>query len=250
MRAPRGVLAAALLLPATLACAAPAPDPLRSTQWPAMQHALLHDEPVVFDARVEVLLPPGAEDSLQVPVAARWPALADVRRVLAFVDFNPIPRVLEYRPHRAGPFLGFRVRVQQATPIRVAVQTGDGVWHVGGAWVDAAGGGCTLPPAHRATLADADLGRVEARRWPLHDGGQRLKLRIEHPNDTGLVAGIPAFFVERLSVYDEAGAELAVLDTFEPLAENPVLTLEPAAAGPLVVRGRDNAGNAIAARVD
>ncbi len=246
----RTAIAALLCALALSAAAEPPADPLRSTQWPVMAGLLFGEAPVVFDPRVEVLLPPEAEDSMNVPVAVRWGRLPEVRKLIAFVDFNPIPLALEYEPRAAKPFLGFRVRVQQATPIRVAAQTADGVWHVGGGWVDAAGGGCTLPPNLATRVRDEDIGRVHARRWPLEGGGQRLKLRVTHPNDTGLIANMPAFYVESLAVADAQGRELARLATHQPLCESPVLSLELGAEGPLTIDGRDNGGNRIEARVE
>jgi sulfur-oxidizing protein SoxY len=65
--------------------------------------------------------------------------------------------------------------------------------------------------------------------------------------DTGLVAGVPAFFVNKLSVQDGAGHELARLRAYEPLSENPVLSFDFAQAPPggVKVVGTDNNGNRI-----
>ncbi|PWV60628.1 quinoprotein dehydrogenase-associated SoxYZ-like carrier [Plasticicumulans acidivorans] len=243
-------LVCALAVPAAFAGEAVPPDPLDSVQWPAMVHKFFRDQRVVFDDAVQVIVPPAAEDSMNVPVSARVHGLPDVQEIIAFIDFNPIPGVLSLRPLQALPYIGFRVRVQQSTPIRVAARTADGVWHVGGAWVDAAGGGCTLPSAVASRVRDEDIGKVAARRWPLADGGQRLKLRIAHPNDTGLISGTPAFFVEELHVRDAGGRELASLALHEPIAESPLLTLEFPVAGALAISGRDNSATLIEARVE
>lgn len=247
----RTAVACALLLctvPAVCAQAETAPpaDPLASSQWPAMYHRFFRDAPVVFDDLVTVALPPAAEDSMQVPVSARVRSGVAVDTLLAFIDFNPIPKVLEYRPLAAEPYLGFRVRVQQATPVRVAARTADGVWHVGGAWVDAGGGGCTLPSANAAKVREEDIGHVAARRWPLDGLGSRVKLRIAHPNDTGLIGGTPAFFVEALDFRDADGRRLAELHTFEPVAESPVFVLELHTDGPVRIAGHDNTAGRIA----
>ena len=72
-----------------------------------------------------------------------------------------------------------------------------------------------------------------------------------HPMDTGLVGGIPAFFVNRLSVQDAQGRELARLQAFEPVSENPVFSFDfaqPPAGGVRVV-GADNNGNRIDGRL-
>ncbi len=73
-----------------------------------------------------------------------------------------------------------------------------------------------------------------------------------HPMDTGLVGGIPAFDVSKLSVRDAADRELLRIQTFEPVSENPVFSFDFAKppAGPLRIVGVDNNGNRIDARLD
>jgi len=70
--------------------------------------------------------------------------------------------------------------------------------------------------------------------------------------DTGLVGGIPAFYVNKLSVRDEADRELLRLATYEPVSENPVFSFDfPARpTGSLRIVGTDNNGNRIDARLD
>ena len=49
---------------------------------------------------------------------------------------------------------------------------------------------------------------------------------------------------------DAAGRPLMRVETFEPVSENPVFTLQRGAlAGPVDARGRDNNGNAFDARI-
>ena len=83
-------------------------------------------------------------------------------------------------------------------------------------------------------------------------GAARLRLRVMHPMDTGLVGGIPAFYVNHLSVRDASGAELLRLDTFEPVSENPVFSFDFAGrqTGALTIVGSDNNGNRIQSRVE
>ncbi|NTV11949.1 MAG: quinoprotein dehydrogenase-associated SoxYZ-like carrier, partial [Zoogloea sp.] len=94
---------------------------------------------------------------------------------------------------------------------------------------------------------------VSGRMWPRSEGGERLRMRIVHPMDTGLANGIPAFHIQDLRIADAAGAELMQIDLFEPVAENPVLTFDlPAGMAPERVRitGRDNNGNPVDAWVE
>jgi sulfur-oxidizing protein SoxY len=84
------------------------------------------------------------------------------------------------------------------------------------------------------------------------DGGERMRLRIIHPMDTGLAPGIPVFHIEELALADTTGAELIHIAMFEPVAENPILTVDlppRATGGPIHVSGRDNNGNRIDAAV-
>ncbi|HMX53733.1 MAG TPA: thiosulfate oxidation carrier protein SoxY, partial [Plasticicumulans sp.] len=91
---PVAVLCAALLVTAAHAGPGVPADPLASPQWPAMQQRFFRDAAVVFDDLVEVTLPPAAEDSMQVPVSARVRSGTAVDTLIAFIDFNPIPKVL------------------------------------------------------------------------------------------------------------------------------------------------------------
>lgn len=226
-------------------------DPLNSVRWPDLQREYLGNAAVSFDPRIEVLAPKVAEDSMNVPVTIRIKGLPDVKRVLVVADFNPIVKVLDFQPLIAQPGLSFRIKLQQASPVRALVQTGDGRWLAGGAWVDAAGGGCTAPSTGRGVPDWAQkLNQVQGRVWK--DGqNQRLRLRIMHPMDTGLAPGIPAFFIEQLAVVDDKGTPMLKLETFEPLSENPVFSFDLPDLGQDALRvvGRDNNGNRIDARV-
>jgi sulfur-oxidizing protein SoxY len=231
--------------------AAMADDPLQSPQWTDIRDRYLGADKVVFDPRVAVSGPKIAEDSMNVPVSVKISGLVDVRRVLVVADLNPIVKVLEFSSKGALPSLHFRMKLQQGSPVRAMAQTGDGVWHVGGIWIDASGGGCTAPSVGRSAAGWTEtLGQVQSRVWQ-NETQSRVKLNIMHPMDTGLAPGIPAFYIERLSLQDAAGREWMTLDTFEPVSENPVFSFDfsgPPPAG-LTLVGRDNNGNRINARV-
>jgi sulfur-oxidizing protein SoxY len=70
--------------------------------------------------------------------------------------------------------------------------------------------------------------------------------------DTGLVAGIPAFYLEDLQLVDGAGQVWWRLGLHEPVSENPILTFElpPQAVDGLRLIGRDNNGNHFDTGVD
>lgn len=246
------VIAAAALIVFALGRAFAAerpPDPLNSPVWSFMANRYLGDAPVEFDSRVQVLMPESAEDPLAVPVEIRADGLEDVEQVLVFADLNPLPHILDYYPIKAKPNLQFRFKVEQSTPVRAAMRTRDGIWHVGGSWISAAGGGCTAPSQGTGSgLWRDQLGAVSGRLWPDAEG-ERLRLRVIHPMDTGLAPGIPVFHIESLSLRDAHGQELARLKPYEPVSENPLLSFDLRVQGAVTVHGRDIQGNPISGRI-
>lgn len=228
-------------------------DPLESPRWGDMRRAFFDGQAVVFDARVRLSAPAVAEDPLNVPITVDATALPGVEEMIVFADFNPIVKALRFEPGAARASLGFRLKLQQSSPVRVAARTADGMWRVGGAWVTTTGGGCTLPSLGSGSPEWQErLNEVNGRLWPRIGGGERLRMRIIHPMDTGLAAGIPAFHIEDIVVTDASGQVLSRIQPLEPVAENPSFTLDFAAVAPgerLHVGGRDNNGNPIDAWV-
>lgn len=226
------------------------PDLLNSPQWEFVHQRFLKGEPYQFDGKVKVEAPPDAEDSLNVPVSFQVEGLDLVQEIIVVADLNPIPQVLRFRPKAMRPHLAFRMKLQQGSPIHVAAKTADGVWHVGGVWVNAAGGGCTLPSVGSSSGDwTKTLGKVSANVWQRPDGSNRLRVRLMHPMDTGLASGIPTFHIENLNVLDQDRKLLAELDLFEPLSENPMLSFDVAQQTEFKLEGRDNNGNRIQAEV-
>lgn len=233
-------------------------DPFKSHPWPQMRREFIGAAARVrFDERVQVQGPAFAEDPMNVPVSVRVdPALGPVDEIVVLVDRNPIRKVLSYFPLQALPALAFRFKLEQASPVRAIVQLRDGSWVAGGTWVDSSGGGCTVSGATRKDGSwSQTLGEVSGRLFSSTPGAQassRLRFRVMHPMDTGLVGGIPAFYVNRLSVRDASNRELARLQAFEPVSENPVFSFDfatPPAGGVRVV-GSDNNGNRIDSKLE
>ena len=245
-------LSLALAVPLTPSFAAPADaDPLGSARWEDMRRDFFQKAEVRFDPRVKVLSPESAENPMQVPVTVDATALPGVVEVLVFADFNPIVQVLRFYPDAAPAMLGFRIKLQQSSPVRAAALTRDGVWHLGGTWVNTSGGGCTAPSAASASPEwQAHLNEVNGRQWSEGPNAGRVRLRIVHPMDTGLVAGTPAFHLEEIELRDAAGTRLMRVQPYEPVSENPVFTLNRGqGSGVIETSGRDNNGNRFTARI-
>lgn len=254
------VCAAAVLL---LACAAawsadarsePADDPLQSIMWTEMKQQFFGDDPVVFDESVKVSVPRVVENQAQVPITADARSLAGVRKVIVFADLNPIQHVATLSIVKAAPFIALRMKVEQATPVRAAALTADGVWHVGSVFLDAAGGGCSAPAMARK---DADwsetVGHAQGKLYREIDGAVRARFRVRHPMDTGLARdNTPSYFIEKLDFRSEAGEQLATLELREPVSEDPTLTVlvRPPLEDPaLTIVGRDNQGETYSSRI-
>ena len=228
-------------------------DPLGSMQYPSLREQTIGKVPAKFSDAVIVKGPDFADDAMNVPLLVDARGLAGtgggVQRIRVAVDRNPVRQVLEFEPRRSLPMLAFRIRMEQASPVRAFVQTNDGQWHVGSTWVQASGGGCTVPGLTRADGSwSRTLGQVQARFFNnVVEGSRRLRLRVMHPMDTGLVAGVPAFHIESLQLEDSGGQVWWRLALHEPVSENPLITFEmPTQLPPsLHLVGRDNNGNRI-----
>lgn len=228
-------------------------DPLGTLQWPDLRREFIGEGAVAFSDRVRVRVPETADDPLNVPVMVDARGLAAdgvrIRLIRVVVDRNPIRHVVDFEPLRSLPVLSLRLKLEQASPVRALAQAEDGAWHVAGAWVQAAGGGCTVAGSSRTDGSwSRTLNQVRARLFDnVIEGSRRLRVQVMHPMDTGLVAGIPAFHVERLALLDAAGQPWWRLALREPVSENPSLGFELplSLSGPLRLRGQDNNGNPI-----
>jgi sulfur-oxidizing protein SoxY len=222
-------------------------DPLGSGMWESIAAQYFPDGRIVFDSKVRLMVPQAAEDQFFVPVTVDAGALADVEEIVVVADLNPIQHALSFRPGDAEPYIGLRIKVEQTTPIRAGVRTSDGVWHMAGAVIDAAGGGCSAPAqAHANADWMATLGKTKAKVVRTGDGEARITLRMRHPMDTGLADGIPAFYLHDLDITTGAGGRVASLEAYQPVSENPTFTLRariPAGETTLTVDGRDTEGN-------
>ncbi len=207
--------------------AQPPVDPLNSPSWEQMHARMLNGEPYEFSDLITVLGPDSAEDPTNVPVSVHIDPGIVVKRVVVFADLNPIQKVIELEPFEVPASFGFRIKLEQATPLRAAALTDAGIWLVGGRWVDSAGGGCTQPSAGRVSGNwHETIGQFRGLTFGEGAHLSRVRFRIMHPMDTGLSPGIPAFFIDRITVSDAADVPLANLNVFEPISENPYFTLD------------------------
>lgn len=236
-------MAAMLALSAPAQGAAPA-DPLDSPMWANHAAWLLGKAPVRFDPAVIVAMPDVTENQHAFPVTVDARALAGVQRIVVLMDLNPLPVAIDYRPQAALPYVSLRIKLDQRTPVRALVLTADGVWHVAGRWIDAAGGGCSAPPISRVKGDWAQhLGELRGRLWR-EAGDTRLRLAVRHPMDTGYVDNIAAYNIETMTVTGSDGTALGTMAINGSVAEDPAFTLLlPASVpGPVRVHMADSNG--------
>lgn len=227
-------------------------DPLKSPMWTAHAQTIFGDDPVSFDARVKVVYPEIAENQRSFPVALDARGLGEIKRMVIFADLNPIPIAIDFQPSQAEPYIATRIKLDQRTPVRGAVQLADGRWLVSGGWVDAAGGGCSAPPVSRVKGDWAEhLGEMRGEAWPMADGFSRLRVNFRHPMDTGLVANIPTYHIEEIDIKSSDGTELGQMEIWASVSEDPALTIMPRAKGgdTINVAARDTNGRDYLAKV-
>lgn len=229
------------------AAAAPLPaDPLNSPMWTYQAGQIFGSDPVRFDPRVRVIMPQIAENQHEFPVAVDARTIPGVKRMILFADLNPITLSFDYRPVDADAYIATRIKLDQRTPVRGAVQLASGEWLVGGGWVDAAGGGCSAPPVSRVKGDWAQhLGEIRGEAWPAElAGSAKLRLLFRHPMDTGLVENIATYHLDKIDVKDGAGKLLATLEVQASVSEDPAFTILPHApvGATLVTDGRDTNG--------
>jgi sulfur-oxidizing protein SoxY len=218
--------------------------------WEAHARMLFEGNPVRFEPALKLSMPQIAEDQHRFPVALDARGLGDVQRMVIFADLNPIPLAADYRPLAAAPYLAIRIKLDQRTPVRGAVQLADGTWLVSGAWVDAAGGGCSAPPASRVRGDWAASGRNARRRMARRE--RRGPAALYHPPPDG------HRLCRQHSDLQHRNAELfrrretaGTMEIWAAMSEDPAFTLMPMAAtgAKLEIAARDTNGRDYTASV-
>ena len=214
--------------------AAQAIDPLGSANWIDLQEEYLGDGSVVaFDPRITLLLPPEIENSHKVPLTVVIPrTLGSVQQVIVLAENNPIQQVLRLHLHRPVHSLSLTMRLETSTPVRAAVLLTDGTWLVGSQLANVLSpGGCSAPGGAGGEEVAA-VGEIAFKKF--ENGGiyknDRLKFRINHPMDTGLVANsdggtIPAYYIDRISIHDQSGL-LLEFDTQAAMSADPIVSID------------------------
>ncbi len=223
-------------------------DPAGSELWEDLSGAYLgEDATVTFDNSIRVMMADRVESAHEVPIMVKIPhELRDMEELVLLVDRNPIQQVARIMPHRPIESVGMNIRLEESTPVRAAVRGQDGIWHVATKSVLVmSAGGCSSPSPGGDLMAT--VGDVEIKRFDRHGGASRLKVRINHPMDTGFVVlddgdVVPPYYVEKVQIEDERGP-IAEMLTWAAMSQDPVITLDLLEQGQsLRVWGNDSEG--------
>ncbi len=225
-----------------------ATDPAGSELWEDLSGAYLGEDAVVkFDDSIRLMMADRVESAHEVPVMVKVPhELRDMRELVLLVDRNPIQQVARITPHRRIESVGMNIRLEESTPVRAAVLSPSGIWHVATKSVLVmSAGGCSSPPPEGGVVAA--VGDVRVKQFDRHGGASRLKVRIHHPMDTGFVVQengnvVPPYYVEKVRIEDENGL-IADMLTWAAMSRDPVITIDLLSEGHSVrVSGSDSEG--------
>lgn len=196
--------------------------------WPGLVQDIFNNRPMNDGADVIAIeMPYRAEDAAIVPVTLRSKlAAGDSRRVLTItlvIDQNPAPLAAKFELGRDAQVseISTRVRVNNYTDVHAVAELSDGKLYMVKTYVKASGG-CSAPAAAKnAEEASNRLGQMRYRQFARPGQGPASGLReaqimIGHPNNSGLQMDqvtqlyIPAFFIDRLQLWQDDDLVLAV----------------------------------------
>lgn len=215
------------------------------------------DDMAILDGSdfLTIKAPTRADDAAIVPVEFSVQPGKKVKRVVLFVDENPVPMAADITFGPASPTASFstRLRVNSYSYIRAVAQTEDGKLHMTKTYVKASGG-CSAPANKDLAAAKAALGKMKLRLFPqsgatstAQSGARQAQIMIRHPNSSGFqmdqvtMLYIPAHFVDFIEV--RQGDQLVMkIEGGISLSENPNLRFHynNTGQGDISVKATDN----------
>ncbi len=201
-------------------------DPLNSPMWNDVKKMFLKDEAFVFDSKnIIIKVPSFADNPLQVPVYVDASYYKNASRLILFADLNAIIPIVDMQLFDFKAIISLNMKIAQGTPLRAAIKDKNGLWHIASSQIKSFGGGCSVA-SEASTLADKEsqFGKYKINTFEL-ENGNRIKLSIYHPMDTGLFIGNPEFFINEIKISKE-NKTIALLKTYASISENPRLIFE------------------------
>lgn len=187
------------------------------------------------DPLIKIIIQDEVEESHEVSMVVKIPnKLKNTKKIFILVDNNPIQLVTKIFPEKPIKTVGFNIRMEQDSYVRAAILNSEGVWNISSKKVIVKSpGGCSLPACDptRQVCEESELGKIVINKYKRSSGDWRLKFKINHPMDTGLVSNpesgelVPAYYINWVYFKDSNGA-LAKAQTFGALSANPTLILD------------------------
>ena len=210
-------------------------DSQNSEMWNDLKNKLLGKNAKVFFVEdVKIIMQDYIEEAHKVPLIVTIPnRLHNFNKLILLIENNPIQQVISLKPYRSIEAIGMNVRLEDDSPIRVAILDNDGNWNIGSKMVFvASAGGCSTPACDPAieVCEPGIVGKIAVKEYEREAGAQRIKLKITHPMETGFVVDtegeiIPEYFIKNIHV-DDIDGPIADITTFAALSSDPVLLLD------------------------
>ena len=197
--------------------------------------------------------------AVPIEVEARFADGRSVRAVTIIADQNPTPVAARFdiggtREHLK---LSTLLRLNAATDVRAIVEASDGQLYMADRFVKVAGGqaACSAPPSGSPEEIAATMGKMTleplGKREAVTQIEPRARLKIMHPNHTGMVLDqltllyVPLRIVTDMEVRQGDERVFAVQGSIA-MAQNPVIEFDYRANGAetLHIEARDSAGAA------
>ena len=185
--------------------------------------------------RLEAPIRPQDQRAVPVSIDARLADGRTVKSVTLIVDENPMPVAMVFNmgPNQRHVALKTNVRLNQQTDVRAIVEADDGALYMASRLVKFAGGqaACSAPPTGNPDEIAANMGKMQLARGAATGNAtqitQPVKLKISHPNHTGMALDqqtllyIPLRMITELEVR-QGDAKLFDMKGSITISENPV----------------------------
>ena len=187
------------------------------------------------NSNIKIIIQDEVEESHEVSMVVKIPnKLKNTKKIFILVDNNPIQLVTKVFPEKPIKTVGFNIRMEQDSYVRAAILNDAGTWDISSKKVIVKSpGGCSLPACDptKQVCEESELGKIVMNKYKRSSGDWRLKFKINHPMDTGLVSDptsgelVPAYYINWVYFKDSNGP-LAKAQTFGALSANPTLILD------------------------
>ncbi len=193
------------------------------------------NEKYIDNSNIRLIIQDEIEEAHEVSMVVKIPrSLKSSKKIYILVDNNPIQLVTKIFPIKELKSVGFNIRMEQDSFVRAAILDDKGIWNISSKKVTVKSpGGCSLPSCDptKEICEIKELGKIIVKKYKRSSGDWRLKFKINHPMDTGLVSDpasgeiIPEYYINWVYFRDNNG-ELAKAQTFGAMSANPTLIID------------------------